>query len=69
MKIDLRDNTQNGHDVEFLKYQTNEYVKSYQEYLSHKSIPTFMRLKQSTAGCIMIKNQEGAYFLPWFNAY
>lgn len=62
--IDLNNNTQNGHDTEFLSHQTNEYVDSYNDYLRNKSIRSFSSLKENKVALAMIKNQAGAYFFP-----
>lgn len=47
-----------GHDLEFLRNQASDYIRSYQEYLANKTIVYFMCLSKNQAAH-MCKNEVG----------
>jgi hypothetical protein len=64
VKVNLTTNTQDGHDTEFLRFQTNEYTRTYKNCVKYKSIEAFTRLTKNQATPPMQKNESGTYYLP-----
>ncbi|CAF0908123.1 unnamed protein product [Brachionus calyciflorus] len=64
-KLDLNNNTNFGHDTEFLQFQSDQFKNSYQNYVKNKSLRSFSDLDQNKATPSMQKDpRTGAYYHP-----